>query len=641
MRRYLAVVWDPTNKNDADIARSLVDDTSRQPADLHSIVRIDGLSVFSSDRAGGEPAPSPSSPGTTGVVLGTLFKRGLSGSEARVATPVIVTADTKVAVRGGQHLLDHYWGRYIAIVRSRPGGRTWILRDPSGGLPCFFTRKQGVYVFFSHLEDCFGLGFACPSINWNFIAAYLVDPQLQQAQTGLDGIFELPKGDYIEIEGSSYQRKALWNPRNIAVVNPIEHAETAIAAMREVLPTCATTLASGYKRIIHRVSGGLDSSIVLACLSKTSPRAPLTCVTYYDDSIWGDERESARLAAQHARCALIERKHQPARVNFDAVLRAASMPSPTWYLLNYAHRLSYSELAAELDADAIFSGAGGDAVLFRDPGQVLPAADYLYHHPFGSRSARVLFDTALASRRALWNVLPPAFVHGLIRRPVDLLKDIEQGLQFIDASVVTEAKRSGLLQPSWFTPGERCPPGKLHHIYAMSTAEWTPQPYAARSDPDEIGPLLAQPVVELMLRIPTYLLIAGGRDRMLARRAFASDLPPQLIARVSKGGQNDLSLQILKQHEARIRELALEGRLCQEGLLNRRKMESVLSSDYDSNTDGLVEILHTHLSVEIWFQSLPARRVAPCTANGYSSPARTHGAHEQAELTLSSTPRVH
>ena len=643
MLRYLAVLWNPADRDGVNIACSISHRVARLPGNLRATISSSGLFVFS-ESARAAPMASHPSPGAAGVVLGTLFKRSLTGYEAHVATPAIVTSDSKIAVRGEQHLLQHYWGRYVAFVRSERSGRTWVLRDPSGGLPCFFAHKRGVYLVFSHLDDCVALGFGSASVNWNLIAAYLVDPSLQQAQTGLEGVFELPKGECMALQGNSYERKLVWNPRAIAANDPIEHEETAIAAMREVLPACAATWAARYERIIHRVSGGLDSSVVLACLAKASPRVALTCVTYYDDSVWGDEREFARLAARHTHCALIERKHQPARVDFDAVLRVASTASPTWYLLNYAHRLSYSELAAELGADAVFSGAGGDAVLFRDAGQMLPAADYLYLHPFGRRTPQVIFDTAVASRRALWNVIPAAIRHGLLHRPLDLLAGIDEGLRFVEAGVVTEAKRSGLLQPSWWTRGERCPPGKLHHIYGMNTADWTPQPYASSGDPDEIGPLLAQPVVELMLRIPTDLLIAGGRDRMLARRAFASDLPPELIARVSKGGQNDFSLQMLRQHETRIRELVLDGRLCREGLLNRARMQAVLASNYDSNTDGLTEILHTYLSVEIWLQSLPAlaiRRTAPGTAHGYSFPARTRSFHDAADVTLNSTPRVH
>ncbi len=604
MLRYLAVLWDPTDSDQSLVAQSVARQMSHIVSRMSPTLHANGLLVWSS--AGTEHTDAVSLSGAAGIVLGRLFQRDLNGRDAHVATPLIVTSDARIATEGGQHLLERYWGRYVAIVRSERSGFKWVLRDPSGGLPCFFTNLRGAHIFFSHLDDCLALGLMSVTVNWQFIAAYLVDPGLQQTQTGLREVSEVLKGECIEIRGSTCTRRLYWNPLSIAATDPVDNLATATEAMREIIRACVATWASPYDHIIHRISGGLDSSIVLACLSKTSPRIPFTCVTYYDHSIWGDEREFSRLAARHARCELIERRHEPARVGFDSVLKVARSPSPTWYLLNFAHHLSYSELASELRADALFSGAGGDALFFREPGQVLPAADYLYRHPFGARLARVAFDTAVASRRAIWNVIPTAVLHGLLRRPVDLLDDIDQGLEFVNASVIADVKRSGFLQPPWLADARRGPPGKLRHILGMSMPEWTHQPYESSSDPDEVSPLLSQPVVELLLRIPTYLLIAGGRDRMLARRAFAPDLPPELIARVSKGGQNDFSLQMLRQNEAGIREVVLDGRLCKEGLLNRHKMAAVLASQYDSNTDGLVEILHTHLSVEIWLQSLPA-----------------------------------
>jgi asparagine synthase (glutamine-hydrolysing) len=603
MLRYLALLWNFTDGSQADIVQTIARDVGAKLTSLQPTLHTNGLLVWSNG-AHADQVQEVSSERAVGAVLGRMFKRETKGREAHVQTPLPVTPDSNIAAEGADHLLQHYWGRYVAFVRSERTGLTWVLRDPSGGLPCFFTSHRGVFVFFSHLEDCLALALTSVSINWNFIAAYLVNPALQQPQTGVREVSELSKGECVEIRGSSYTRRLCWNPLHIARTNPIDDSATAIEAMREIIPACVATWAASFHHILHRVSGGLDSSIVLACLSKAAPRLSFRCVTYYDHSVWGDERGFSRLAARHAQCELIERMHDSSRIDFDSLLSITRSCSPTWYLLNFAHHLTYSELASEYAADALFSGHGGDAIFFREPGQVLPVADYLYRHPFGARAARVAFDTAAASGRAIWNVAPTALLHGLLRRPINVLHDIDEGLEFVEPDVVAEVKRSSLLQPSWLTSADRTPPGKLRHIEGMNMPEWTHQPYALDTDPEEVSPLLSQPVLELLLRIQTYLLMEGGRDRMLARRAFAPDLPPQLVARVSKGGQNDFSLQMLRQNESRIRELVLDGQLCKEGLLNRRKMEALLASEYDSNTDGLMEILHTHLSVEIWLHSL-------------------------------------
>jgi asparagine synthase (glutamine-hydrolysing) len=550
-------------------------DTDQAPgpkSPLPLVLQTKGLRVWSS--TSGERLDS------TTVVLGKLFKRDTPGPSSHP-------------------LLKEYWGRYVALGYSEITGRTWVLRDPSGGVPCFFASHRGALIFFSHLEDVPGPF----SLNWNYLAAYLVDPYLRHTRTGLNEVSEVLQGEYVQIEGSNFTRSLLWDPLKIAATDPLEDPATAIQEVRATISSCVAAWASSYKRIVHRISGGLDSSIVLACLSQALPSARYTCITRYDRSLWGDEREFARLATEHVGCELVERLQDVDKIDFDAVLAPALSPSPTWYVLNYTHHCLYGELSA----DAVFSGSGGDSIFFREPGEVLPVADYLYRHPWGVRLGRVAYDTALAHQRALWNLLPAAFLHGLLRRPFDVLHDVYNDVEFVNADVMANVKRSGLLTLPWLKRHERVPPGKLCHIHRMYMPDWPQRPYATDRSPDDVSPLLSQPVVELFLRIPTYLLIAGGRDRMLARRAFAQDLPLRLIARSSKGGQNSFGLQVLRRNEKRIRELLLDGRLCREGLLNRRKMEAVLASDYDSNTTGLMEILHTHLSAEIWLHRMASQ----------------------------------
>ena len=95
--------------------------------------------------------------------------------------------------------------------------------------------------------------------------------------------------------------------------------------------------------------------------------------------------------------------------------------------------------------------------------------------------------------------------------------------------------------------------------------------------PERTLPLLSQPLVELCLRIPTYVLIRSGRDRALARRAFANDLPAEIIARYAKGRADHHSRNILDANLAFVRELLLDGALVQKGLLNRTNLELYLT----------------------------------------------------------------
>jgi asparagine synthase (glutamine-hydrolysing) len=121
--------------------------------------------------------------------------------------------------------------------------------------------------------------------------------------------------------------------------------------------------------------------------------------------------------------------------------------------------------------------------------------------------------------------------------------------------------------------------------------------------------LFSQPLIELCLRIPSYVWISGGRDRSLARDAFARDLPAVIVRRTQKGAIDRHNRKLMDRNEAFLREMLLDGLLVKEGLLDRSRLERLLSRasvalDFEYN-----EVLRHHLCTEIWLRrwaSLPA-----------------------------------
>jgi asparagine synthase (glutamine-hydrolysing) len=143
------------------------------------------------------------------------------------------------------------------------------------------------------------------------------------------------------------------------------------------------------------------------------------------------------------------------------------------------------------------------------------------------------------------------------------------------------------------------PEGKLQHILMMSVLHDFYDPLAAPHGPERIRPLASQPLIEACLRIPTYVLTAGGRDRAATRHAFAGEVPPAILSRRAKGGIDQLVQRLLLRNLPFVREFMLDGVLVKEKLLNRQKVERVLA------TQGMLgpevgELMARHLSTEAW-----------------------------------------
>src|SRR5690606_19809703 len=72
-------------------------------------------------------------------------------------------------------------------------------------------------------------------------------------------------------------------------------------------------------------------------------------------------------------------------------------------------------------------------------------------------------------------------------------------------------------------------------------------------------PLLSQPVVEACLKAPAWMWIAGGRNRSVARAAFAADLPHPILQRRSKGDFAQYLGAAWQRNKRGMRDFLLEG----------------------------------------------------------------------------------
>ena len=144
-------------------------------------------------------------------------------------------------------------------------------------------------------------------------------------------------------------------------------------------------------------------------------------------------------------------------------------------------------------------------------------------------------------------------------------------------AMIEEAKRSaGFVHPLLRHP-RGAPSGKLWHAHQISQPFDFYDPLGQEGDPERISPLCSQPLMELCLRIPTYVLTHAGWDRAVARRAFYDDLPPEIRNRRNKGGIEEHLRFTLEHNRGFLRELLLDGALVREGIVDRTRLADVLS----------------------------------------------------------------
>lgn len=598
MFRYVAFVWNDSDPLARGAATELARQFSERSPEWNKVLERNGLRVYCADVRPGSSEPHAMH-GAAGVVLGKLFRSRLGASSVSAPLELPEEESRQIVASGGRRLIESYWGRYVAFIHDEASRSTRVLRDPSGTLPCFSASFERVQVYCSRMEDVADLPRQPFTINWKYVAAALCHSQLQVHATGLNEVTRVLAGECIEHRDGATNRSFHWNLLEQSRTNPIEDTAEAIAALRWTTRDCVHAWASSYRGIIHLLSGGLDSSIILACLKDAPVRPTIACLNYYSAGSNTDERGYAQLAANAAQCRLIERERSPA-LTLDPLLRIRRSAAPMDYFFYLDEGRNEAEVAAENGARALFTGYGGDQIFYQTRA-AHAASDYLRTHGVRPALFEVALDSARIDRTSVWSVLGKAVRARCGRRWNPWDEHRRRRRRLIRADVVDDISRDPALMHPWLLSPGGVPDGKLFHAYQMMFPADFYNPLGAEADPELVTPLFSQPLLELAMRLPVWVLTHGGWDRALARRAFQHDVPREIVTRRTKGGQEEHAKGILVRNIGFARNLLLDGRLVREQLLDRERLNAVLSSGPGRLGTGNSELFGC-LSIEAWLR---------------------------------------
>ena len=305
MRAYFAALWNP----DDPIASKTAEDV---------------IACRRSNRPPGRPMPvstgfcfsdlgtqtthtkqlvvSASAQWADGLVYGTLFRKSDQGTHDNQVDVFSPAEQDRLIQSTGRTLLEDYWGNFVGFFRHETG--VSVLTDPSASLPCYYTFRNGACFVFSNLELCPSLGLSGFTVNRRFIADLFAYDKILTGETGLNEVHELLGGERLHIDNDHIHKDLIWDPRDIASDTLPLSVDRAAAQLRSTV--CRTVQSWGHtnRNIAVSLSGGLDSSIVLAALADGSLKAPVHAIHFCLGSEDPPELSYARQTAQLCGCPL-------------------------------------------------------------------------------------------------------------------------------------------------------------------------------------------------------------------------------------------------------------------------------------------------------------------------------------------------
>ncbi|MGO4169923.1 asparagine synthase-related protein [Novosphingobium sp. YAF33] len=525
----------------------------------------------------------------SGCILGSLFSR----TSAKRVLSLPGSETEHILDSGGRHLLDKYWGDYIALIPLAEGAA--VLRSPFGTLPCLYRAANGHAHLASDI-DTLQLGTEGKwSVDYDAVARQLVFADMRLRETCIKDVCEVRGGERVHFLRGMAEHHVLWSPWDFVFAGRAPPgAQEAAARLREETIRCVQAKTDDADRCLVMLSGGLDSSIVAAALTASGRDAE--CLNLVAPASAGDERVYARAACERLTLTLAERRMDEGSLLWD-LPATTHLPRPVARSFEQMLYRTAGDIAEELGCDMIVDGGGGDNV-FCSLQSASPAADCLLDRQGLRAFGRTCNEVAALTHASAWRVARKA-----VRRAWERSRPYRwpAAEQMLLPKAIAAAHRSPL--HPWLSAGNPPRPGRSAQIAQLIGAQSFMEdgPHGAKLN--VLSPLVSQPLIEHCLSLAPYQWIERGCNRAIARRAFADMLPPEVIWRRSKGIPDSYIVQLYEANREMIRDQLLGGLLAGAGVIDIATVEAALDDPTPFRGRECSRIVRL-MDAEIWARTI-------------------------------------
>ena len=553
--------------------------------------------------------PVSNEDGTVWVVFnGEIYNyRELRGLLTRRGHRFRTASDTETIV----HLYEDFGPKAVGYLSGMFAFAVWderrrqllLARDRLGIKPLYYAEINGDLVFASELKPILQLPDVGRRLNWEGVSHLFTFLATAPSHSIVEGVRKLePARIAVAAPGRDLRIERYWD----VVFAPDEQApeQELIERLRLLLTAAVARHQISDVPVGAFLSGGIDSSAVVAAMARLSPDRVKTF------SIGFVENGYDELAYAHRVAKTFQTDHHELILKPDAVQVIEDL---AWYLdepfgdTSAIATYIVSKLAAE-HVKVVLTGDGGDELFAgydkylveqrertydRVPSvirKMMAAAGHIM--PEGMPGRRFLRHLALDGSRR--------YLHASTVFHEDEIRRLFQGeaLEQLSACDPWAASLSHLGKDGcdWISAAQYCDLNNYLPLDILTKVDRMTMAHSIEARP----PLLDHHIVEFAAKLPTRLRLHGGTTKYLFKQAMRGILPDEIIDRAKHGFAVPLAAWFRGELSAFARDLLLSDRCRQRGLFNVRYLEQLLRLNERGRDVGLQ--LWTLVSFELWCQ---------------------------------------
>ena len=528
--------------------------------------------------------------------------------------------DTEVIVHlyeeRGIEAFQHLNGMFALALWDEPRQRLYLCRDRLGIKPLLFYQDHSSLVFASEIRGLLEDRTISREIDPEALNLYLTFNYIPAPLTIYQGIRKLLPGHYLLWEKGKTSIHAYWDI-------PADQCQTGERDFHFLSQELRQTLEEAVRQQMIAdvplgafLSGGMDSSIIVALMAKNSAHPVKTFTISYPDLPLYDETHYARAVAER-----YGTEHHEIRLDSREMMRvipdilsslgepfADSSLIPTYIV----SRETRKEVTVAL------AGDGGDE-LFAGYRLYLGEVFYKYYSRLPRWIRRNVLESWIQrlpdSRNVKWLEYfrrLKKFCRGAQDDPMQRLlrwREVfpaELLQHLLNGNVGRESARSG---EAWLRGLDRWPSHDLNRLLYVEVKDSLASDMLTKVDLMSMReglevrvPYLDHRVVELAFRMPASFKLRGMQRKYILLETFKDLLPPSLHRRPKQGFEVPISLWLAEDLKPLLDDHLSPALLKRQGIFNPVVVEDLKRAHHDNRWDTSW-LLWNLMVFQFWYRS--------------------------------------
>jgi asparagine synthase (glutamine-hydrolysing) len=275
--------------------------------------------------------------------------------------------DTEVVLRAyakwGVDAFRKMRGMFAVAIWDDARQKLVLARDPLGIKPLYYFDTKEQFVFASELRAVLASGLAPRRLSSAGVDSYLATGSVQSPLTILDGVKQLLPGHYLQVKANEAGQLEVTDVefKGSRTKSDSANRAEAVARLREELEQSVRLHLVSDVPLGVFLSGGMDSSALVALMSRVTGQRPKTFSVVFDEANFSEAPFSRAVAERfntdHAEISLSEDRLLEILPGAIAAIDQPTMDGSNTFVISQAvKRAGITVALSGLGGDELFGG---------------------------------------------------------------------------------------------------------------------------------------------------------------------------------------------------------------------------------------------------------------------------------------------